>query len=135
MSDAAPPAEPAPPSPKPSWRDSQWLRRLPWVILVAVGLLVLLPKAPHDVELAYHLGRAANGLQETEAEVFDSNKSEVQRSLFRGEQARAPVQHLRLPKGSYRVELRLTYPDRVERRQRTFEVEEAERIDLEVETP
>jgi len=111
------------------------VRRLPWLILLAVGLLVLLPKSPHEVELAYHLGRAANGIQETEVEVFDEKNAEVQRSVFRGEQARAPVQHIHVPRGTYRVEVRLTYPDRVEKRTRTIEIEEAERLDLDVETP
>jgi hypothetical protein len=55
--------------------------------------------------------------------------------VLKGDAARHAVQRLKLAKGAYRVEARLEYADRVDRRTVHFAVDEAERLDLDLGEP
>lgn len=126
--------EPAEPARAPSWRESRWIRRLPLLLVAAVGFFFLLPKVPHEVELDYNLGRAARGAQQVEVEVLDSEGHRLRRTVVKSPDKHV-LQKLKLPKGGYRAELELTYPDRIDRRARSFDVGEGGTIDLDVEQP
>jgi hypothetical protein len=132
-------SEPSPPSPPPDpprrlW-DNPWIRRLPLLAVAALGFFYFLPKVPHEVEIAYDLGRAGNGLEQVDIELIDDAGKRVHRTVLRGELARHPLQRLKLAKGGYRAELKLDYPDRVDHRTRSFEVTDADRLDVDVEQP
>jgi len=112
--------------------DSRWVRRLPLLIVAGIGIAFFLPRMPHEVELEYHLGSAAAGLQTLDIEVLDAEGREVHRTVVHGERAQHPVQHLKLPNGDYRVELKLEYPEKVDHRASSFHVEDAGLIELDV---
>lgn len=118
------------------WRrlgENPFVRRLPLLLVAAVGFFFLLPKVPHEVELDYDLGGGAAGLQTLSLEVVDASGTVLRRSVLKGDAARHPVQRLRLAKGQYRVDARLEYADRVDRRTVRFGLEDADRLDLALE--
>lgn len=119
--------------PRRIW-DSRWIRRLPLLLVAAVGLVFLLPRVPKDVEVDYDLGRAQRGLAQVDVEVLDAAGRPMHRTVF-NQPEKHVVQHLKLPKGEYRAELELKYPDHNEQRARRFTVGEVDAIDLDVERP
>lgn len=117
-------------APRRLW-DSPWIRRLPLLVIAAVGIVFFLPRMPHDVDLELHLGAAANGLQSIDVEVLEGGKV-LHRTVASGDQAQHLVVHLKLPKGDYRVEAKLEYAQSVARRASSFHVEDAGLVEVDL---
>jgi hypothetical protein len=120
-----------PQAPRRLW-DSPWIRKLPLLVMAGIGIAFFLPRMPHDVDVEYHLGSAAQGLRSADIEVFNEAGQPVHRTVVQGQAAQHPEQHLRLPTGDYRVELKLEYADKVDHRASSFHVEGAGLVEVDV---
>ncbi len=125
------PPSPEPPPSRPSWRQHPLVRRLPLLVVAAIGLFFLLPQAPREVELDYDFGTYGRGATRVEIEIRDARGVGVRRT----ERKLAPgttreVQHLRLERGAYRVTLTFTSSAGSEKAERDFSVRDEEVIEV-----
>jgi hypothetical protein len=107
------------------------VRRLPLLVVAAIGLFFLLPQAPREVELDYDFGTYGRGATRVEIEIRDARGVGVRRT----ERKLAPgttreVQHLRLERGAYRVTLTFTSSAGSEKAERDFSVRDEEVIEV-----
>lgn len=114
------------PAPR-SWRDRFWLRRLPILGVLAIGIWLLGREAPHEFDVVYDLAGRVEGLTALEVEIGPPGDAPLRRARFErpaGAGFATSLSHVvRLAPGDYRACLKFVYADRSEVLERPLTVD------------